>query len=262
MPVLVCVLARNNWPLTRACLKSALAQSYPSGVPYPGNTGTPGTSDAPTVGVLLLDNASTDSTPQWLASMVTPYHPRGFSTIMLRHRLSVAACWNYVLEWAFSPANPNHYDGVLMLNNDTEIRPDTVEWLMRDSAPFVTAISVRSESELNFPSPPTSRQPHPDFSCFMIKPACWKKVGRFDEEFELAYCEDSDYHVRMHMAGVPAICLDLPFLHHGASTIGQADKAERRLIERAADRNRARFEDMYGCLPGSEGYNEIFKSPF
>lgn len=237
MSVLIVILAHNNLTLTRAALQSALLQDYSGG----------------DCGVMIIDNESTDSTPQWLAAN------RGFSTVVFRERQSVAYCWNYILEWAFAPLNPGKYDGVLILNNDVEVRPDTVEWLMRDPALFVTCISVRSESELNYPSPPATRRPHPDFSCFMIKPGCWKKVGRFDEGFEVAFCEDNDYHVRMHMAGIHAMCLDLPFLHHGSSTVKRADKAEQRMIQRAADRNRARFEDMYGCQPGSDAYNAIFQ---
>lgn len=242
--VLICILSHNNLPLTRACIASAMLQEYDD-----GRRDTFFGSHS----LLIVDNASTDSTPQWLAAN------RGFSYIAFHERKSVAACWNYVLDWAFNPVNPCKYEGVLFLNNDTEIRPDTITWLMKDPAPFVTAVSVRSESELNYPSPPTTRRPHPDFSCFLIKPACWKKVGRFDEGFELAYCEDADYHVRMHMAGVEAVSLDLPFLHHGSQTVKHADPKEQRLIQRAADRNRARFEEMYGCLPGSEAYNAIFQ---
>lgn len=239
MPVLISILACNNLSLTKAAIRSALAQ----------------TSCSPGSSLLVLDNASTDSTPQWLASQC------GFSTIMLAGRTSVAACWNIVLDWALSPLNLNQYEGVLMLNNDVEIRPDTVQWLMADPAPFVTAVSVRSESELHYPDPPTEgqRRPHPDFSCFMIKPLCWRKTGRFDEGFEVAFCEDNDYHVRMHLAKVEAMCLDLPFVHRGSQTVKRADKAEARMIERAAQRNRERFLEMYGCLPGSDGYNAIFE---
>lgn len=245
MPVLIVILAHNNLKLTKSAITSALLQEY-DGPTYPGDKSHSST------GLIVIDNASTDSTPQWLATM------RGFSTVMFNERRSVAACWNYILEWAFAPVNPNKYEGVLILNNDTEVRSDCVQWLMADPAPFVTCVSVRSESELNFPNPPTTRRPHPDFSCFMIKPECWKKVGRFDEGFEVAFCEDNDMHIRIHLAGLEAVCLDLPFVHHGSQTVKQAGKAEQRLIQRAADRNRARFEDMYGCLPGSEAYNAIF----
>lgn len=252
MPVLIVILSHNNLKLTRAAIQSALLQEDYAGPIYPGSL--PDSRHRDNIGLIVLDNASTDATPQWLAAN------RGFSTIMFTQQQSVAYCWNYVLEWAFSPVNANKYEGVLMLNNDTEIRPDTVKWLMADPAPFVTAVSVRSESELNFPSPPTTRRPHPDFSCFMIKPVAWKKTGRFDEGFEIAFAEDCDYHVRMHMAGVPAVCIDLPFVHHGSQTIKRADPAEARKIERAAQRNRERFAEMYGCEPGTPAYQAIFES--
>lgn len=240
MPILIVILARNSLPLTKAAVTSALANKQYSDC-----------------GLVVIDNASTDSTAQWLSSMALP---RGFSTVSFRDQQSVAYCWNYMLDWAFSPALSTKYDGVLVCNNDVILRPDTVHHLMADPASFVTAVSVRSESELGIPlSVPSSRRPHPDFSCFLIKPACWKKVGRFDEGFDGAYCEDNDYHVRAHMAGVPLMCIDLPFVHYGCGALKSADKAEKRRIERQADRNRARFEDMYGCLPGTPAYEEIFR---
>lgn len=251
MPVLIVILAHNNLALTRKCLTSALAQQY-RGVSYPVSG-----PDDRHFGVMVIDNASTDNTPQWLQSQAPTLR---FSSICLPSRLSVAACWNYILEWAYDPINPNRYDGVLILNNDTEIRPDTLTWLMKDPALFVTGISVRSESELGFPSPPTSRRPHPDFSCFMIKPGCWRKVGRFDECFKIAFYEDNSYHLRMHFAGIQAIGIDLPFLHHGSQTVKRADKTEQRMIQRAAAANKEIFRDMWGCTPDEPAYAEIFKS--
>lgn len=248
MAVLICILTHNNLALSRAAITSALLQDYED-------------KQKPAQGcsLLILDNASTDSTPQWLSSAHST-GPAGFSYIAFAERQSVAYCWNWVLEWAFSPLNSNHYEAVLLANNDVILREDYVTWLMRDGGPFVTGISVRSESELAFPSPPTTRRPHPDFSAFLIRPECWKKVGRFDEGFSIAFFEDNDYHVRAHYAKVPLIGIDLPFVHVGSATVKQADKAEQRMIQRAADRNRARFEDMYGCVPGSKAYEMIFSS--
>lgn len=239
--VLIVILAYNSLPLTKAAVASALTNKQYSDC-----------------SLVVIDNASTDSTPQWLASMQLP---RGFSTVSFRDQHSVAYCWNYMLDWAFSLGNSTKYEGVLICNNDVVLRPDTVHWLMLDPASFVTAVSVRSESELGtvMSAPPTaSRRPHPDFSCFLIKPACWKKVGRFDEGFKGGYVEDCDYHVRAHMLGVPLICIDLPFVHYGSGALKSADKIAKRRIERQADKNRVRFEEMYGCLPGTEAYNAIF----
>lgn len=233
MKVVISILCRNNLTLSKAAIRSALAQEHDG-----------------TVDVLAVDNASTDSTPQWLATQTN------VMTMLFTERKSVAASWNCVLEWAFR--YPQNYDGVLVLNNDTEIRPDTVKWLMANPAPFVTAISVRTREELNYPNPPTTERPHPDYSCYLMKPECWKRVGPFDEGMELAFCEDSDHHVRMHHVGIKAVGLDLPFLHHGSQTVKRADPAESRLIQRAAQRNRARFKAKYGCEPGTKEYEALF----
>jgi GT2 family glycosyltransferase len=229
MKTLICILAHNNLTLTKACVASALKQDVPCDV-------------------LVFDNASSDNTPQWLGAT-------GTIVIAVKDRMSVAGCWNFVLELAFTPGK---YDAVLVLNNDTEVREDCVRWLSADPAPFVTAISVRTREEMNYPNPPTTRRPHPDFSCFMIKCECWKRVGRFDERFEVAFFEDNDYHVRAHRAGVELIGIDLPFLHHGSQTVKRADPAEMRMIQRAAERNRKLFRSIYGCEPGSKDYENLF----
>jgi GT2 family glycosyltransferase len=111
---------------------------------------------------------------------------------------------------------------------------------------------------MNFPQIPTTSQPHPDFSCFLIHKRVTDKVGWFDEEYTPAFCEDCDYHVRMHRAGIRAVCLDLPFLHHGSMTVKNAESGEQARIKRGADQNRERFRQKYGCLPGTKEYEALF----
>lgn len=41
-----------------------------------------------------------------------------------------------------------------------------------------------------------------DWSVFLLPKRTWLKIGKFDEQFFPAYCEDSDYQYRMSLAGI------------------------------------------------------------
>jgi glycosyltransferase involved in cell wall biosynthesis len=227
----VVIVARNSLALTKRAVKSVLAQDVPCSL-------------------LVVNNASTDGTGPWLRTK--EFYFAEFSDLR-----SLAACWNCALKtfWFLG------FDRALVLNNDVEIRPDTIWGLSAYHELFVTGIGVdkedlgpRSLSDLI-----ASERPHPDFSCFMISREVTDKVGWFDEAYFPAYCEDADYHVRMHRAGIKAVSVDLPFLHYSAGTLKNASPAEAARIRRGADSNRERFRVRYGCLPGTSEYQELFR---
>ena len=101
-------------------------------------------------------------------------------------------------------------------------------------------------------------KPNPDFSNFMLTRWAWEKVGPFDEGFEGAYCEDADYHVRLHRAGVPAFSIDLPVLHHRSSTLRFSEPEEKAKIVEYGTKNRERFRKRYGCMPYGAKYDKLF----
>ena len=234
----VVVVSRNNLHLTRKTVASAHAQDMP-------------------VDIILVDNASSDGTVQWAATK--DY----VSLIAFQEQRSLAACWNYALRQVFKRSSH-----ALVVNNDVEIQTWTYRYLNTHGGLFVTCVSVNQKEQL-LKVPPSDQvtqrpmvmpdeRPHPDFSSFMIRKECFERVGPFNESYWPAYAEDSEYHVRMHRAGIRAVCIDLPFLHHGSGTIKHADPAERRRIEKGAQANRERFRREYGCLPGTKEYELLF----
>lgn len=232
-------VSRNGLHLTRKAVRSAEEQDVP-------------------VSVLLVDNASTDGTPQWAAAHQGPVP---FAVMALSRQLSLAACWNRALRALWKMGHTH----ALVCNNDIEIRPDTYRLLELQGGPFVTCVSVDSADRLVYPESETDAlarlanpRPHPDFSCFLIRKSvtdagCW-----FDERCWPAYVEDCFMHIQMHREGIKAVCVDVPFLHHGAKTLGAADAAEQHKIRVGADVNRALFKREYGCVPGTPEYERLF----
>lgn len=240
MTGLIVIVSRNNRSLTQATVRSALGQDFPD------------------LRVMVVDNASSDGTVEWLQARPD------LLRMCFQCQVSLSTAWNAALRWALIDQGLPH---VLVCNNDIVLRPDTYSILAGHGGEFVTCVSVDSYDQMGVPGDraiedlrPMSR-PRPDFSCYLIRQSVPEKVGWFDEEYFPAFLEDNRFHVECHRHGVQCVCIDLPFLHLGSQTIKTADPAEVRRIQRGAERNRQRFRERYGCLPGSKEYEALFSAP-
>lgn len=234
-PGLIILTCRNNLALTKTCYASLLKQEPP-------------------VRILIMDNASTDGTGRWA------HRPEGGTFAMIAEKpRSVARMWNAALHWAWRLG----VDRALVLNNDTEILPEThgilAAWLhSHPDVGMVTCVSRRPGESLEYDRSNLTERPHPDFSCFMIRRSAWEAIGWFDENCEVAFAEDCCAHVEMHRKGIRAVCLNVPFLHHGSATVKSATPEEKRRICEAADRNREYFYRKYGKRIGTPEYDDLF----
>lgn len=233
----IVVVARNNLHLTKKTIASALAQDIP-------------------VDVIVVNNASTDGTAQWLQQ-------KPVAVIHTQEQWSLAKCWNVALRSLWKAG----WDRALVVNNDVVLRRDTARLLQEHGGEFVTCVSVSREDQLGALGDRTietlreGQRERPDFSCFLIRKSVTDKVGWFREDCWPAFLEDNFFHKKMHDGGVMALCLDLPFLHFGSSTIKNADESERFKIQRGAQKNRDKFKSIYGCLPGDcEKYDALFNN--
>lgn len=232
----IVILGRNNLHLTRAAMKTLQAQDI-------GN-----------VVVLLVDNASTDGTAEWSNTLKDVFR------MHFQEQVSVAKAWNSALEFVLGKAYAQH---CLVVNNDVELRPDTYRHLVADGGGFVTAVGNRDPKSIKQELDPEQvhhKRPHPDFSCYLIRREVYQQVGPFDEKFEIAFCEDWDYHVRLQKAGIRAECLDLPFYHVGSGTVKNADPGEIRRIQVQAERNREYFYKKWGFRGASDEYYQFFNN--
>ena len=226
----------NNLSLTRKAIDTCLCQ------------------DVGEVGILVINNASVDGTTPWVLSM----HRHKVFHIYKNPPLSVAASWNKGLQLVFATG----VDHCLVVNNDVELLPCTYRMLLDDGGGFVTAVSVKEREKLDEwfkpPDMKPEQRPHPDFSCYPIRKEVYQKVGPFDELFEGAFCEDWDYHVRMHKAGIYAHCIDVPFYHVGSATINSMPEDEAKVLQEQAARNREYFKEKWGMGGASKEYYDFF----
>ena len=170
--------------------------------------------------------------------------------------VGVAQSWNIMIRATFEDTRIEH---VLVCNNDIILRPDAYRLLLEDGGGFVTCVGDANRDAIWGEPRPHDKRPHPDFACFLIRKWVWDKVGPFDENFKGAYCEDNDYHLRMHQAGVDAHCIGVPFYHRVSGTIKHLSDVDALAVHEQANRNRAYFQQKWNCLPGDERYYQYFK---
>ena len=210
--------------------------------------------DIGNVRVWLVNQGSKDG----LAQAADALYPDVVTTHHYPPLPSLAAAWNLGLSHLLEGAGGK----VLVVNNDVELIPETYRLLVDDGGGFVTAVGVTPTPEKPFDATVgdlTKSRPHPDFSCMLIRRWVWERVGQFDERYLIAFCEDANYHIRMHRAGVDAKCIDIPFLHHASATINSLPVWEEERVMKQADKNRALFKREYGCEVGSDAYYKLFE---
>ena len=220
---------RNGLSLTLSAHRTFMAQDIP-------------------IEILYINNASTDGTTEWLNKM---------DTFAIHHTTpkSVAASWNEGLDYWFSQGAAH----CLVVNNDVLLRPDTYRCLRLNGGGFVTAVGNDDpECVRNLTPPMVPPRGNPDFSCFLIRREVWDKVGPFDEQFAGAFCEDWDYHCRMHKAGIKAICIDIPFYHVGSGSVKLLRAEDMQRVQAQAARNREYFREKWGFEGASDAYYAFF----
>lgn len=239
----VLVLTHNNLVLTRRCVESVKAQ------------------DIPTM-LTIFDNGSTDGTKDWIRSEYYSLAGAVADWWDEKENVGVSAGWNRALDSIFAREDRLGYeaDHCLVIGNDTVLPSWFYRVLLAHMTPAVgllTGIAVDNMKQLDPDLPPEPLVPHPDFSAFLLARDAWDVVGPFNKDMVM-YAQDCDWHIRAHRLGVNCYKLNIPFYHESSSTIRLAPEAERTEIEQQANRDREVFREIYGCLPGTAEYEELF----
>jgi len=239
--VAVVIVSWNVRDLLRACLSSVLADLDRSGLEGE---------------VWVVDNASTDGSPEWVAARFPRVH-----LIANRRNLGFAAANNLALR-ELSTLQSSVPKYAWLLNPDTEVRPGATRALVDclERSPRAGVVGPRllyadrsfQHSAFRFPGliqlafelfplPPrfydtkvNGRYPrrlyegeepfpvdHPLGAAMMVRLSAVDQVGLMDEGYRM-YCEEIDWCWRMRRAGWRAFCVPTSqVIHHAGRSTAQ-----------------------------------------
>jgi len=197
--------------------------------------------------IIFVDNGSTDGTKNWLKT-------QDFTKIIDPQVSGLAAVWNL----GIVEARLKGCSMFLILNNDIILSPDSIDNLAKKllTRKYVMVTGVNQQEGCAQPEDMLLKNTeyvedepdnyHPDFSCFMIDDNTIQKVGWFDENFIVAYFEDSDYHARIALAGEKAVSTISAIYYHFASKTIQGNPQLKKIITQAFEHNDKYFEEKWG----------------
>ncbi len=246
--VSVVVLTYNNLAYTQACLFSI--ESY---------------SDYSNLELLVVDNASSDGSREWLQEWASQPSAAGHEKRVILNDGNVGfAAGNNVGLRASSG------ETLVILNNDTYVTPGWVRTLCahlrRDArlglvGPITNNIGNEAKVDLDYSSMEemiaasgqlTRMNPGGEikiqtaaFFCVAMTRDVFDAVGSLDEAFGVGFFEDDDYCRRVEQAGYRIACAEDVFVHHHLSaSFGKLDAGARNDL---FERNKAIYEGKWGA---------------
>jgi GT2 family glycosyltransferase/glycosyltransferase involved in cell wall biosynthesis len=246
--VSVIVLTYNNLSFTRDCLLSIESSS-----------------DYPNLEVIVIDNASTDGSRDWLGNWKAGISEAGHvrKLILNEQNLGFSAGNNIGLAAATG-------DFLIILNNDTYVTPGWVRTLcghLRHNpnlglvGPVTNCIGNEARINISYRSMPEMienamayTRTHPGetlplhnlaFFCVAVPRRVYEFIGGLDEDFGVGFFEDDDYCRRVTRAGFDIACAEDVFIHHQHSA--SFDKMENQKKLELFARNRAIYEAKWGA---------------
>ena len=165
---------------------------------------------------------------------------RIYPQLQNRHQVPLAKAWNNGIREAINDG----CEYIIVSNDDVLFAPFTIDEMVKETRSALTDYKkdkIRSDgSELikepvlfapldvseTFDDPleiiwskkstEFKFQEQELFSCIMITPRTVELVGTFDENFDPAWHEDNDFHVRSYLGGYETLKFNVPYIHRGS----------------------------------------------
>jgi GT2 family glycosyltransferase/glycosyltransferase involved in cell wall biosynthesis len=245
--VSVVVLTYNNLAYTKACLFSIEAYS-----------------DYPALEIIVVDNASSDGSPEWLRHWAEESSAAGHRRrlVLNQENLGFSAGNNVGLATATGEV-------LILLNNDTYVTPGWVRTLCahlrRDPClglvgPVTNNIGNEARIEIQYSDMVEMIEKaghytrahagrsiplhNAAFFCVAMPREVYQRVGPMDEDFGVGFFEDDDYCRRVHLEGYRVACAEDVFVHHHLSASFDSLGAERKQV--LFEKNKAIYEAKWG----------------
>lgn len=241
--VSVIVVTYNNLELTKVCLRSLELHS-----------------DYANLEVILVDNASSDGTPDYLLAWAAAGRNRRL--ILNPDNRGFAAANNQGLAAAGG-------DYLVLLNNDTHVTPGWIATLVAHLqrtkglgmvGPVTNNIGNEARISISYDDMDGMLHAAADYTarhvgqltplrtaaffCVMMPRAVYERVGPLDEAFGIGFFEDDDYCRRVQQAGWTIACADDVFVHHHLSaSFNKLKQDQRRAL---FEQNKAIYEAKWG----------------
>lgn len=230
MSVAIVIPVLNQLAYTQGCLR-CLAPDLAAGVR-----------------VIVVDNGSTDGTPQWLAG---PGATPGLTVIRNDQNRGCAPAWNQGVQAAAGA------DWVVVLNNDVLLPAGWLAALLgaaeRHGLDVVCPAMRERDQNYEFATYALEfttklggvvRRGGAHGVCFAVRRAVFEQIGGFDEAFRIGQFEDADFFRRARLAGFRSGVVGACFLHHFGSVTQDAlsDTKKQRPYEAE---NRAHFRKKW-----------------
>lgn len=205
-----------------------------------------------------------------LLSLKAKHEYRIYIQPQYRAQVPLSAAWNRGAKQAFDDG----CDYALVCNDDIMFGPECIDNMVSeytrlkgDNVIMVTPNNINGQlgsphEILDYKLPEgqeVSFSDHPNFSCFLIAPDYFEKVGYFDENFAPAWYEDNDSHRRANLAGLREICTTAaPMVHIGGVTTARMENPNSGVSQ-------AYYIEKWGGIPESHPLpveKEHFTAPY
>lgn len=217
------------------------------------------------IGLAVLNNFK--GAVETLQSVQTRHDWQPYMYPQHRRQISLAAAWNWMAKEAFADG----CDYALICNDDILFAPDTIDAMINEhkrlneteKVVMVTPNNILAELNgdpwaiLDYKLPPETQlsfSDHPNFSCFLIAPDYFEKIGDFDENFWPAWYEDNDSHRRAKLLGYREICTNAaPMVHFGGVSTSLMENP-------SSQQSQLYYIKKWGGIPYPE--SEVYEHPY